>query len=60
MTRTKVFISYQERALAHGLLESQLPPSAPGFVGIAVLFEGLIGKTPAKMCGYASIPGIDL
>jgi hypothetical protein len=45
----------------HSLLEKvRFSSSAPGFVGVTALFERLIGKTPAKMCGYASIRRSDL
>ena len=27
---------------------------------MTALFESVFGKTPAKICGYAGIPGVDL
>jgi hypothetical protein len=42
------------------LLKVSFSSSAPGVVGITALFERVIDKTPAKICGYASVRGINL
>jgi hypothetical protein len=42
------------------LLKVSFSASAPGFVGIDALFERPMGKTSAKVCGYASIRRIHL